>query len=287
MKRKDKEKEKQKLPPKKLKQILNKNRNKPIEIRTNVNKVKKIQISKTHSMENISNMSKTTTRIKPQKPERILNNSMEELDYLNFSDIDLDYYKKDSSFDEDIFNPKYKNKLEKKQIVQNRYNMIDTSFDTIKSKYIITDSENDYIDTKKNILLKTPSTICNYYEKSEMCSEKKNKNDKTKKNDELKIKFKKLKNKSIQISNNNINNNNPINYNQPIHSNRLKPPKNFSSSNIKLTQNNNNYDEREELTKIMFERVNNNRLYDSSIPIKRYNIFIFIFIIFFYFICFS
>lgn len=240
MKRKDKEKEKQKLPPKKLKQILNKNRNKPIEIRTNVNKVKKIQISKTHSMENISNMSKTTTRIKPQKPERILNNSMEELDYLNFSDIDLDYYKKDSSFDEDIFNPKYKNKLEKKQIVQNRYNMIDTSFDTIKSKYIITDSENDYIDTKKNILLKTPSTICNYYEKSEMCSEKKNKNDKTKKNDELKIKFKKLKNKSIQISNNNINNNNPINYNQPIHSNRLKPPKNFSSSNIKLTQNNNN-----------------------------------------------
>ena len=240
MKRKDKEKEKQKLPPKKLKQILNKNRNKPIEIRTNVNKVKKIQISKTYSMENISNMSKTTTRIKPQKPERILNNSMEELDYLNFSDIDLDYYKKDSSFDEDIFNPKYKNKLEKKQIVQNRYNMIDTSFDTIKSKYIITDSENDYIDTKKNILLKTPSTICNYYEKSEMCSEKKNKNDKTKKNDELKIKFKKLKNKSIQISNNNINNNNPINYNQPIHSNRLKPPKNFSSSNIKLTQNNNN-----------------------------------------------
>ena len=240
MKRKDKEKEKQKLPPKKLKQILNKNRNKPIEIRTNVNKVKKIQISKTHSMENISNMSKTATRIKPQKPERILNNSMEELDYLNFSDIDLDYYKKDSSFDEDIFNPKYKNKLEKKQIVQNRYNMIDTSFDTIKSKYIITDSENDYIDTKKNILLKTPSTICNYYEKSEMCSEKKNKNDKTKKNDELKIKFKKLKNKSIQISNNNINNNNPINYNQPIHSNRLKPPKNFSSSNIKLTQNNNN-----------------------------------------------
>lgn len=196
MKRKDKEKEKQKLPPKKLKQILNKNRNKPIEIRTHVNKVKKIQISKTHSMENISNMSKTTTRIKPQKPEKILNNSMEELDYLNFSDIDLDYYKKDSSFDEDIFNPKYKNKLEKKQIVQNRYNMIDTSFDTLKSKYIITDSENDYIDIKKNILLKTPSTICNYYEKSEISSEQKNKNDKTKKNDELKIKFKKLKNKN-------------------------------------------------------------------------------------------
>ena len=269
MKRKDKEKEKQKLPPKKLKQILNKNRNKPIEIRTHVNKVKKIQISKTHSMENISNMSKTTTRIKPQKPEKILNNSMEELDYLNFSDIDLDYYKKDSSFDEDIFNPKYKNKLEKKQIVQNRYNMIDTSFDTLKSKYIITDSENDYIDIKKNILLKTPSTICNYYEKSEISSEQKNKNDKTKKNDELKIKFKKLKNKSIQISNNNINNNNQINYNQPIHSNRIKPPKNFSSSNIKLTQNNNNNNNNNSKTKNNFYKYKGNTINNNGCSKKK------------------
>ena len=52
-----------KLPQKKLKQILNKNRNKPIEIRTNVDKIKKIQISKTHSMENLSNISKNTTRV--------------------------------------------------------------------------------------------------------------------------------------------------------------------------------------------------------------------------------
>ena len=236
---KRKEKEKIKLPQKKLKQILNKNRNKPIEIRTNVNKIKKMQISKTHSMENISNISKNTTRVKSQRKQKIINNSMEEFDYLNFSDIDLDCFKKDTSFDEDIFNPEYKNKLEKKLIVQNRYNMIDTSFNTIKSQYIITESECGYIDTKKNILLKTPSTICNYYEKSEICSEKKKKNSKINKNDELGLKYKKLKNKSIQISNNNKNH---TLYNHPIYSNRIKPTKNFSTSNLKLTHyNNKNY----------------------------------------------
>ena len=178
MKQKDKEKQKQKLVPKKLKQILNKNKTKPIEIRTKVNKMKKIQLGKTHSMENINNP-KNTSRKKSSNPQKIFNNSMEELDYLNFSEIDIDFYKKNSSFEEDIFNPKYyiKNKKEeKKQIVQNRYNMIDTSFDTIKSAYIKTDSGDDYIDANKNKLLKTPSTICNYYDKSEISSERKNKN---------------------------------------------------------------------------------------------------------------
>ena len=265
MKLKEKEKQKPKLVQKNLKQILNKNKSKPIEIRTKVNKMKKMQISKTHSMENI-NKPKNTARIKSSNPQKIFNNSMEELDYLNFSDIDIDFFKKNSSFEEDIFNPKYygKNKREgKNQIVQNRYNMIDTSFDTIKSANIITDSCDDYIDANKNKLLKTPSTICNYYDKSEISSEQKKKNkskticinmhknnnkekeatkeEKKEIDNEKKIKFKKLKNKSIQIPNNNINHN-IINYNQPMYSNRTnraQPPKTFSSSNIKLTQNNN------------------------------------------------
>jgi hypothetical protein len=170
MKRKEKEKEKQKLVPKKLRQILNKNKPNDIEKRGKTNKIKKMQISKTHSMENMSNISKNTSRVKQTNTQRIMNNSMEELDYLNFSEIDIDFYKKNSSFEKDIFNPKYykKNNQEKKQIVQNRYNMIDTSFDTIKTAYILTDSDDDYINTNKNILLKTPSTICNYYDKSEI-----------------------------------------------------------------------------------------------------------------------
>ena len=56
MKRKEKEKEKQKLVPKKLRQILNKNKPNDIEKRGKTNKIKKMQISKTHSMENMSNI---------------------------------------------------------------------------------------------------------------------------------------------------------------------------------------------------------------------------------------
>ena len=278
MKLKEKEKQKPKLVQKNLKQILNKNKSKPIEIRTKVNKMEKMHISKTNSMENI-NKSKNTSRVKSSNPQKIFNNSMEELDYLNFSDLDIDLFKKNSSFEEDIFNPKYyaKNKREgKNQIVQNRYNMIDTSFDTIKSVNIITDSCDDYIDANKNKLLKTPSTICNYYDKSEISSEQKKKN-KSKTNcinmhknnkkekeatkeeekemdNEKKIKFKKLKNKSIQIPNNNKNHN-IINNNQPMYSNRTnraQPPKTFSSSNIKLTQNNNS------------NKKNNNNFYNNK-----------------------
>ena len=236
MKRKEKENQKQKLIPRKLKQNLSKNKTKPVEIRTKIDKGKKTPINKTHSMENISKKNKNIIRVKSGNPQKIVNNSMEELDYLNFSELDIDFYKKNSSFEEDIFNPKYynKNNEEKNQIVQNRYNMIDTSFDTIKTENIITDGGNDYIEENKNILLKTSSTICNYYDKSEFGSDRKNSNDLNKNDDKKKL-FKKFKNKSIQIYYNNINY--PINSNRTINP---KPPKTFSSSNIKLTQNNNN-----------------------------------------------
>ena len=56
---------------------------------------------------------------------------------------------------------------------------------------------------------------------------------------------------------------------------RVNISKEQSQNGINRSYHNHNinYDEREELTKIMFERVNNNRFYDSSIPIKRYNKF--------------
>ena len=212
MKRKLQEKKeikKKNLAPKRLKQILNQNKVKPFLISTKGKgrKAKKFQINKTHSMEEISNIPKNTERTKTAMHKKIFNNSMEELDYLNFSELDIDIYNKNSSFVEDIFNPKNYclNKEEKKQIVQNRYNMVDTSFDTIKTEFFITEKGDDYIDSDKNILLKTPSTICNYYEKSEMYSEKKNEiKNKNKNNEKQKIsEFKKLpKNKSIQIPKN-------------------------------------------------------------------------------------
>ena len=106
--------------------------------------------------------------------------------------------------------------------------MVDTSFDINIYDDINNKVHDEYIDINKNLLVKTPSTICNYYD---IDSEKKNIiNNKI--SDEKKLK----KNKNIQISNNCV-----INCNNPIFSNRTKMPKHNSSSNIKLfLQNNKN-----------------------------------------------
>ena len=93
------------------------------------------------------------------------NNTFLELDYLNFSKIDLGLRKINSSFDDDIFGSKIF-KEDKNNIVSNRYNEIDSSFDTIKNDT----NNNNYIEESKENLLKTPSTLCNYYDKSEAAS---------------------------------------------------------------------------------------------------------------------
>ena len=218
-----KEKQIQKIIPKQIKKLENNKKPKPLEKRKNHIK-KKLQISKTLSMENVTIGPKYTTRQKSSFSCKLFNNSVEEFDYLNFSDIDIDLIKKISSCEKDIFKQEMtsKNQNDKKDIVQNRYNMIDTSFDTNQQDEVLNKSEDEYIEINQNILIKTPSTICNYYD---MDSDKKNlKNNKV---EEKKNKI--LKNKPIQISNNNI-----ANYNNQINTNRIKPNKNFSSSNISL-----------------------------------------------------
>ena len=226
-----KEKQVQKIIPKQIKKIENNKKIRPLEKRKNCIK-KKLQISKTLSVENVSTGPKYTTRQKSSFSGKLFNNSMEEFDYLNFSDIDIDLIKKISGCEKDIFKQEIisKNQNNKNDIVQNRYNMIDTSFDTNQQDEVLNNSEDEYIEINKNILIKTPSTICNYYD---MDSDKKNL-----KNNKIEDKKNKtLKNKNIQISNNNI-----INYNNQTYSNRIKPSKNFSSSNISLPlpQNNKN-----------------------------------------------
>ena len=218
-----KEKQIQKIIPKQIKKLENNKKPKPLEKRKNHIK-KKLQISKTLSMENVTIGPKYTTRQKSSFSGKLFNNSVEEFDYLNFSDIDIDLIKKISSCEKDIFKQEMtsKNQNDKKDIVQNRYNMIDTSFDTNQQDEVLNKSEDEYIEINQNILIKTPSTICNYYD---MDSDKKNlKNNKVEEK-----KNKTLKTKQIQISNNNI-----VNYNNQINTNRIKPNKNFSSSNISL-----------------------------------------------------
>ena len=103
-----------------------------------------------------------------KQTNKSLNNNILELDYLNFSNIDLGFRKLNSSFDDDLFGSNIF-KEEKNKIASNRYNGIDSSIDTIK-----TDSHNNnYIEESKENLLKTPSTLCNYYDISEAASSKK------------------------------------------------------------------------------------------------------------------
>ena len=221
-----KEKQIQKIIPKQIKKMVNNNNPKESDKRNNYNK-KKLLISKTLSMENLSTGQKYTTRQKSSISGNIFNNSVEEFDYLNFSDIDIDLIKKITSYEKDIFKPELytKNQDYKKDIVQNRYNIIDTSFDTNLQEEDLNKTEDEYIEINKNILIKTPSTICNYYDMDSDKKNIKNKNIEDKKN-------KISKNKQIQITNKSI-----INYNNPIYTNRIKQTKHNSSSNINLPQN--------------------------------------------------
>ena len=221
-----KEKQIQKIIPKQIQKIVNNKKTKPLDKRKNSIK-KKLQISKTLSTGNISEGPKYTARQKSSVSEKLLNNSVEEFDYLNFSDIDIDLIKKISSYEKDIFNLDFYSKKpdNKKEIVQNRYNIIDTSFNTNQKEEIINKSVDEYIEINKNNLIKTHSTICNYYD---IDSEKKN----IKNNKIEEIKRTKLLNKQIKLEKNSA-----INYNNPIYTHRTKPQKYNSSSNVNLQQN--------------------------------------------------
>ena len=221
-----KEKQIQKIIPKQIQKIINNKKSKPLDKRKNSIK-KKLQISKTLSIGNISEGTKYTARQKPSFSGKLFNNSVEEFDYLNFSDIDIDLIKKITSYEKDIFNPEfYSKKLENNnEIVQNRYNITDTSFDTNQKEEILNKNDDEYIEINKNNLIKTPSTICNYYD---MDSETKNfKNNKIEE-----IKKTQILNKRIKLDKNST-----INDNNPIYSNRTKPPKYNPSSNINLHHN--------------------------------------------------
>ena len=212
----------QKINPQQIKKIANNKISNPPNKRKN-SKKNKLLISKTLSMENISTGQKYTARQKSTISGKIFNNSAEDYDYLNFSDIDIDLIKKISSCEKDIFKPELypKNQDNNNDIVQNRYNMIDTSFDTNQKDDIINKSVDEYIDINNNIIIKTPSTICNYYDI-----------DSGQKNIKNNVIKEKKKNKQIKISNNCV-----LNYNNPIYTHRTKPLKYNSSSSIKILQN--------------------------------------------------
>ena len=135
------------------------------------------------------NISQNYQTNKSQNKSNIL-----ELDYLNFSRIDLGLRKLNSSFEEDMFNSKIFIK-EKKELVSYRYNGVESSFDNSKteSNSNLNNNNINYIRESKEKLLKTPSTLCNYYDKSEATTSQKKNN--------INNNFNNINNKNIEIKN--------------------------------------------------------------------------------------
>ena len=156
---------------------VNMNKNPPakysiINSKKNTKKIPKDKIVKKKARaHSISAASKGEPKKEINIIHRLFNNSPE-LDYLNFSQLDI--FKLNGSFEEDIFTPNYNsnNQKNKKTQILNRY---EDSISTIKENSNIINNidefENEEKVNDKKDLLNTPSTICNYYEKS---SNKKN-----------------------------------------------------------------------------------------------------------------
>ena len=103
-----------------------------------------------------------------KKSEKTINNSFEnplELDYLNFSKIDL--FKLNQSFEDDIFTPN--NIKNKKRIVEDRYeDTISTMNEnsTINKNLEINMNIENLNASEKGNIMNTPSSLCNYYGQS-------------------------------------------------------------------------------------------------------------------------
>ena len=170
--------------PNKLKKALYPKNSKPITLETYIGinnskaKKKKNNKSKQKSKNDIISPPSRKAKIGNKQEKYQINKSLDnsnnfELDYLNFSRIDIGLRKLNSSFDEDMFNSKIFIK-EKKELGYNRYNGIESSFETSKTETNVNiNNNNNYIKESKEKLLKTPSTLCNYYDKSEATTSQK------------------------------------------------------------------------------------------------------------------
>ena len=146
-----------------------------------------------------------------------------ELDYLNFSQIDLYIY--NQSFEDDIFTPNNY----KKRIVEERYQNSESTMNDnstiIKNDEVNYNIEEQKLSTNdKSHIINTPSTMCNYYDQS--TNKKLNSNndkDRTEINNEIK------KNLSQYYNKNNEQNEN----NNPIIDKNDKIAKNEFTFNIK------------------------------------------------------
>ena len=131
---------------------------------------KKKILKKKGKPRSISAAAKKEPNKEKTKKNYSFNNSLE-LDYLNFTQIDL--FKLDQSFEDDIFTPNNNIKYiyNKNNIISNRYEDSNSNlndYSNIKNNNTdnTDNTDNDHIGSikGKEYLINTPSTICNYYE---------------------------------------------------------------------------------------------------------------------------
>ena len=197
------------------------------------NSTKKKILKKKGKPRSISAASKKEPNKEQTKKNYSFNNSLE-LDYLNFTQIDL--FKLDQSFEDDIFTPnnniKYRNN--KNNIISNRYddsNSTLNDYSNIKNN----NTDNEHIENikGKEYLINTPSTICNYYEIS---SNKKKSSNKKDDNNNLndKIMNNNIKKNLYEYYDNNSNDKDKQNKDSDIHNNSNN---NIQNKNILNKQN--------------------------------------------------
>ena len=167
-----------------------------------------------------------------------------ELDYLNFSQIDL--YKYNQSFEDDIFTPNNY----KKRIVEERYQNSESTMNDnstiIKNDEVNYNIEEQKLSTNdKSHIINTPSTMCNYYDQS--TNKKLNSNndkDRTEINNEIKKNLSQYYNKNNEQNENNNHNiikNDKITKNEftfnikcpNIELNKEKPSTKYLTQNLK------------------------------------------------------
>ena len=127
-------------------------------------KRKNSKIEKCHNPHSLARIKQDN----PKVSKKIIKNI--ELDYLNFSQIDIDDYKINKSFDDDLISLSNDRNV-KRKMASLRYFERTSSF-TGESKVNISILKSPNYGKENNLKdsMKTPSTICNYYEQSKISS---------------------------------------------------------------------------------------------------------------------
>ena len=241
-----------------------KNKNSNFEHKKNEIKIPKNKtIKKKTRAHSISAIAKVEPKKEIINNQNSFKNSLE-LDYLNFSKLDL--FKLDNSFEDDIFTPNYNlnNQKNNKKVILNRYE--DSNSTIINNNSNIfninnKDFENIENTKQKEYINNSPSTICNFYDKSSNKKKVSNKKENSEyNNNDIKKNLK-------DYYNINNNSNNKISENEKSNKNLIINEKNNIKENRDIYNTINKYS-KEEINNNIINNIDFSKKY---IIIKHWN----------------